>query len=204
MTTAANPSLTITPFTLEGTTPPQSDQPHTDVELVEGLTPDRETTGTVAYTEGAAVPVHDMAGLEAFSTAPSVPIGAACTEDEFEDNDSQLIDSPLAGEAFSGFICAPEEDWFRRAPDGTGGLHLLLNPENGRILRLEVWSSTGLITGQTAQPSGAPFQIHIAGPLPDPYYWFRILGTTPTEEGGYCLDSHFVVGDTCAFVPGEG
>jgi hypothetical protein len=216
VTHAANPSLTVTPFTPVGTTPAQTGQPRTDVPLVEGSTPDRETTGTVAYSEGAPVPVQDAVGLEALSTTPSVTAAAACEEDEFEENDSRLIDNPLAEEAFSGFICARaelEEDWFRSAPDALGEFHLLINPENGRILRLEVWSETGSapLASVTADPAGAPMQVHLPGPLPDPYYWFRILGVDaatgdpdPAEEGGYCLDSHYVIGDTCAFVPGEG
>ena len=95
VTHAPNPSLVIGGgFTAAGTTPAVADQLLTEVPLVEGGSPDRDRTGSVAYTEGAPVGVFDAAGNEAMTTAPPVLAAAACGDDPLEPNDSQDSGQP--------------------------------------------------------------------------------------------------------------
>jgi hypothetical protein len=199
VTHTADPSLVIGGFTVNGTTPGVTGVPQTDVPLVEAGAPNREATGSVSYTAPAAVAVVDAAGLEALSTTPSVLASSACVDDGNEPNDSRLVDNPIAADIFPAYLCSTDEDWYRITPEGSGELHVMMNPEDGRLLTFQVWdaaSGAPLATG-TATSAGDPVVLDLTGPLPDPYYWLRIVGSGAGDEGEYCLDTRFVSGDSC-------
>lgn len=200
---ANDPSLLVAGFSVASPIPAVTDSPVTEVPLVEGATPDRDRSGTVAYTAPAGVPVVDATGLEALSTTPNVLADAACADDLSEPNDSRLVDNPVAGESFGALVCAGDEDWFRVPPDGSE-LHVMMNPENGSLLRIELWDASGgtALAGVSAVSSGDPVTLDLTG-LADPYYWIRVFGTGPTQEGQYCLDTQFESGDTCEGAGGE-
>jgi hypothetical protein len=130
---------------------------------------------------------------------------AACADDLNEPNDSLLAGNPIASGAFPAVLCSADEDWFRIAPDDVGELHVMMNPQDGRLLTLEVWDSSGgaPLPGASASSADNPVTIDVPGPLADPYYWLRIVGSSPTTEGQYCLDTRFVAGNTCSGAGGE-
>ena len=199
-----DPSLTIGGFTVNGPIPGTADALVTNVPLVEGATPDRSATGTVAYTAPAGVPVLDAAGLEAIDTAPSIPAVAACGDDTNEENDSRLGGNPFATDPFAAFLCASDEDWYRITPESSA-LHVMMNPDDGRLLTLEIWDATGgsPLASATAGAAGDPVILDVDGPLADSHYWLRVSGVDPTQEGEYCLDPRYVLGDSCLGGGGE-